>query len=210
MLYWLIKRPEWPVETLPAQEETKIELKFKNLSFSSMSRPNLRQKRTKTWEKNKRKENTIFTVKLQWEMGNPCFLIILVSKKDQRVHLEEKSRFDSEILEKGWRVKVGHIMSKNWILHHCSYSIFITVTLPHADICDLWATGCQPRSDGVCVCVTIYLMNSCVWGCVSVWGKVSEGGGPRGWMQLCAHWKLIYQNNDRHSFTLTRDQPPSG
>lgn len=38
-----------------------------------------------------------------------------------------------------------------WLRYHSSYSIFITVIPPHTDICDLWATGHQPRSVGVCM-----------------------------------------------------------
>lgn len=46
-----------------------------------------------------------------------------------------------------------------WLRYHSSYSIFITVFPSHTDICDLWATGRQPRS--VCVCTVCMHGGSC-------------------------------------------------
>lgn len=52
--------------------------------------------------------------------------------------------FGFETGRKGWRVRVGY--EAEWLRYHSSYSVFLTVIPPHADICDLWAGGRQPRS----------------------------------------------------------------
>lgn len=53
-----------------------------------------------------------------------------------------------------WRVRVGGDIRRNG--KYISCSIFISVFTPHADICDLWAAGRQPRPPNVFMCGRIH------------------------------------------------------
>lgn len=91
-------------------------------------------------------------------------------------HLEETDGFGFETGVKGWRVRVGY--EAEWLRYHSSYSIFITVIPPHTDICDLWATGCQPRSGWVCV-VGLMRFDGSLGSELGVW--MSEGVWEESW-----------------------------